>query len=471
MRGALFACTMAFAIAAQASGIFYPVKFNNEHLANRSDVRELLKELHVVYPEHQEDVQFVTTEVRDVQLTFFKEILELLNRLKHLDSLPEHSRNPKIAQYCPQHLRNNEGLPPVVGTEPVCERIRSDLQSAFDSSELGCQSIYEPEKILLNHKPGQVSFQYARDLKSILKMAGHALFQMPELAKVLTQEHVDVLRSALQKIYFEEFQSQLNQRQSVYGKLLKDVDQTTCFARAAEDVRAYKDRISSLIAESRDAQSDLNEIVRRGRTIANEERAAAKARGRKRNDLPFNSLVDREREIVSMYLGSVLWRIRGGGLTSKPNGTQKRRFLAVHLPFNEIGTLLASRDGDAQGTELFWRLLKGWGEYFDMGHDPTRNDYVYDLVHMTDRGAYQVKFSVDDLDLMNYDSYIMKAAGLQMGPCYFYGWEEMINVRVGENLRAPFLPFLEGPTAIGEVCMGATLGLALSRSYLKGFTH
>lgn len=105
---------------------------------------------------------------------------------------------------------------------------------------------------------------------------------------------------------------------------------------------------------------------------------------------------------------------------------------------------------------------------------------------MTDRGRQQVADSpgsaiigipigggpssaVAYLADAGYDTTALTTGGLEMGPCYAYALGELASFRYADTPMAPYNGVLvEGFTAIGEVCTGASIALGLTDTLLSG---
>ena len=110
----------------------------------------------------------------------------------------------------------------------------------------------------------------------------------------------------------------------------------------------------------------------------------------------------------------------------------------------------------------------GWDEWWDMGTTPGSADKYSDLVGMTQRGKRGVDLVRPQVEGRGYDIRSLVAGGMQMGPCYYYAWEELFSFRLGDNLQDPYMWFIEWPTSIGEFCAGAALAEGLARTMLWG---
>ncbi|MFC3231207.1 hypothetical protein ACFOGJ_28425, partial [Marinibaculum pumilum] len=230
-------------------------------------------------------------------------------------------------------------------------------------------------------------------------------------------------------------------------------------ARARLD--ALRRRIAALLAERR-------RIDAAGRAQAAAEAAALRAAGRERAVLPYPGLTAPERAELSMLLGGIYWRMRGGGLVAAPDGTQATRYHYNALPMAAIGALNGGAEGYAAGLAIFSRIFEGWGIWMDMGRTPGGDGPLADLAGMTARGDRQVGIAAPMLAAGGYDSTWLTAGGLHLGPVYYFAWERLDGVTVGADLAPPLQPFLEGPTAWGEALGGAAIAYGFARSLLAG---
>jgi len=181
--------------------------------------------------------------------------------------------------------------------------------------------------------------------------------------------------------------------------------------------------------------------------------------------LPHPALTPRERELLSAHLYAVLWRARGGGVV-KLDGTQKARKLYGQLPFQVLAELNGLKNADV-GAGMFRALvMRGWGKFFDVGNTPGEMDREYDLVHLLDRGLYQVDSAVKTLRRKQHKTTDLTIAGLHMAACYDIGWARLRDIEIIPTAPRPLNDLAKGGTSWGEVCWGYAMGLGLSRSLL-----
>lgn len=189
-----------------------------------------------------------------------------------------------------------------------------------------------------------------------------------------------------------------------------------------------------------------------------------------------------EKKFLATYLGALSWRIRGGGLWEKFDGTQSlRKYFGGKVFANLIEMMGGHRNVAQDFSENMMNRLqyKGWSDWFDMGTAPGE-DVFHDLMQMTRRGMYQVGVgtyygpldgffhptsAVETLKNAGYDSTALEIAGAQMGNCYFYTKENLGNVEVGEKLEYPLSKFIHNFKSFGEVCFGAVLGTGIYHSF------
>ncbi|HEY8078300.1 MAG TPA: hypothetical protein VIF62_29430, partial [Labilithrix sp.] len=190
------------------------------------------------------------------------------------------------------------------------------------------------------------------------------------------------------------------------------------------------------------------------------------AHSRTRTALPFG-LSDDDRRFIAFWLGGTYWRMRGGGLM--PLGsTQAARWDFLEQPFTRIGELTGGKDGTDAAFDIYLAVFEGWSDWMDMGETQPGGDKYYDLVGMTARGARQVQSASQTLASRGYDVADLGAGGLGMGPCYFWGHEQLKPFRYADQMSPPYGAFIEGFTAVGEWCSGATIALGFAKTLLRG---
>lgn len=170
-----------------------------------------------------------------------------------------------------------------------------------------------------------------------------------------------------------------------------------------------------------------------------------------------------------MYVSSIMWRLRGGGVVSRTDTTQFRRIFYTWRPVTLLAKLNGGSDAQGSGFRVFLGLMRMWGRYFDMGTYAPDEDRYYDLTKMTDRGLFQVKFINKLLERRGYSTTLMTMTGLQMGPMYYYPtYSSLRTLQYQGQTEPPFKEAIGGATDWGELFFGANLGLSISRTFLQG---
>lgn len=190
----------------------------------------------------------------------------------------------------------------------------------------------------------------------------------------------------------------------------------------------------------------------------------SKLRSRAGEKINLKKLTYLEKEQLAIYMGGMLWRLRGGGLLMK-RGTQANRAWYVGRGFTALGELANKNTREIARTYHSQLVFYGWGEFFDIGNNPNQKSETHDFVKMTERGLIQVTPAIEHVLDLGGDTGSLIASGLQMGPCYFWAWHEFHGIYEKEDVELPLLQFIHSyPTSVGEVCAGAALGLGLLRS-------
>ncbi len=237
------------------------------------------------------------------------------------------------------------------------------------------------------------------------------------------------------------------------------------YEKLKKDFDVILKNIDSALASGMGNSSQLKEIrerVNRQFGLFMESNAIAKKQVESEVKLfgkigQFDNLPREERQALTTWLGAVYWRMRGGGLVDKPEGTQKTRLYFTAYAFQTLAELNGNQS--AVGSGLMQKLIfKGWGEWMDMGNTPGEDSEMNDLINMTARGVYQVDSIVGSVKFPN----VLRAAGLQMGNCYITAWKQLRDIYFLPDLKPPFDRYMDGPTAWAEYCVGAALGYGLS---------
>ncbi|HEY1087043.1 MAG TPA: hypothetical protein VGE37_05085, partial [Archangium sp.] len=384
------------------------------------------------------------------------------------------------------------------GAPGSCGMAETAVRNELTMARLGtCLEVAEPERFVSafavpsNLNQTQLNAyvdQRTNDLLSQIGLAGAGLRQFDVPAGLLPVDFVPMLRSVVWKLRAVPHDAALQMVRTGYGTARGVLSaQASCFdpaKRAALDAE-----LQSLEAEVTALDARLDALVASGTARADQQRQCVVSLGRTRPVLPEASLTDEEREFVGFWLGGVFWRMRGGGLLQL-GSTQNARTYFARRPFRQIArvandTQAAERAADS----LYCALFDGWGEWMDLGTTAGGQDFYEDLVQLTDRGRQQVQdwtISATGAAITNglsnnksSEAYLREAGfgvqpylagGLSMGPCYAFALNPQKNFVFDAPgaAQAPYSSFIDGFTAQGEFCFGASLGLGLVRTLLAG---
>lgn len=405
-------------------------------------------------------------QVGEVRLWFTREVGEQLERM--LASAAGANPWPDTGTACSHHasfvvptlLKDDMPSGACVEADDIIRRNLADLSI--------CRDVEEPERYAADLPPVAVDFESTGSVQGLIGIVGEALRHAPLVpAGTLPDDFVPRLRIILDKIRHDELVERLDTTRVAYlTALATALANATCFDAAA--MAQLEDDVSSLVSELGAARQRLTALRQEGEQAAANEVGCLATLARSRNELPFPSLTQAEREFMAFWLGGVYWRMRGGGLIDLI--TTARVFFLLR-PFTVLGKLAGGGDGEEAAVGIFMgAVLKGWDDWMDIGHWPGEDKYS-DLVGMTDRGHFQVLEAVAQLEPHGYDTLALTAGGLQMGPCYYYSWEAIPEFRYADDMTSPYVPFIEGPTAAAEFCTGAALGLGFVRTLLYGYAE
>lgn len=402
-----------------------------------------------------------------VKLYFFEDVADALARAKSSGppQLPPLVRQPT---YCVQHAAFTK---PTLGTSSswLCQTAEQQAMAAFEDKKIKtCYHVEFPETYVYEHSPlGYVDFNTVSTWDSLISFAGEALTHVDYPTGLLPSDFMSVTREVISKLRHPTLKTEIASRIKAYANGLAQLQANSpCFDQAA--LAAFATTVNKLVAELKAVELHLDAVYQAGLAQAAKDVTAIQSQGRKRATLPFPALTDRERELLAFYIGGVYWRMRGEGLVVVPSSGLLRRLLYVQYPYQLIAEF-AGGMADAQGVgfNIFVQENWGWGDWFDMGTSPGNDKYA-DLVDMTIRGKAMADLVGPLLQQRGFDVRPLVAGALEMGPCYYYSWEEMPNFKLGPNLPDPYMQFLECPTANGEFCTGAALALGLVRTLLWG---
>jgi hypothetical protein len=406
-----------------------------------------------------------------VQLYFFEDVADALTRAKSSGPpiLPPLVRTPSI---CVKHAAFEKPTLLAGSSSAACKNAETAAMAAFADKKLKtCIHVEFPETYVYEHSPlGWVDFNTVSTLESLISFAGEALTHVDYPTGLLPANFYEDMRKVIARLRYQSLKTELSDRVQAYQTGLTQLQSnSTCFDQTA--LTAFLATVNDLIAELIAAEQQLDSIYNAGVAQAAVDLKAVQAQGRNRAPLPFPGLTDRDRELLAFYIGGIYWRMRGAGLIAVPPDPDQgllRRMLYTQYPYKLIAEMAAgTADAQGVGFDIFVQENWGYAEWYDMGNWPGRDKYA-DLVDMTIRGKVATSLVAPKLEQRGFDVKPLIAGGLQMGPCYYYIWEELPDFTLGPDLQYPYMQFLELPTATGEFCTGAALALGLVRSLLGG---
>lgn len=406
-----------------------------------------------------------------VKLYFFDDVAEALTRAQSSGppTLPPLSHQPKL---CVMHAAFEK--PALLGSAPplLCKTTEASAMAAFEDKQLKtCYHVEFPETYVYEHSPvGYVDFNTVSSLEKLISFAGEALTHVDYPSGLLPTDFFPRTREVIARLRYTALKAEIAARVKSYKAALAQLQgSSSCFDPAA--LAAFGATVNGLVAELNAVETHLDGVYSAGLAQAAQDLKAVQAQGRSRASLPFPALTDRDRELLAFYIGGIYWRMRGAGLIAVPPDPGQgllRRLLYTQYPYQLIAEM-AGGQADAQGVGFNIFVQENWGyaEWFDMGNSPGNDKYA-DLVDMTIRGKVATALVAPQLQQRGFDVKPLVAGGLQMGPCYYYIWEELPDFKLGPDLQYPYMQFLECPTASGEFCTGAALALGLVRTLLWG---
>ncbi len=403
-----------------------------------------------------------------VQLYFFDDVADALRRAKDAgpETVPPLVRPPSL---CVQHEAFE--LPSLSPTG-VCVGVEQGVMAAFvPSKRKVCSYVEFPESYVYDHEPiGEVDVGTVSSWDMVISFAGEALTHVTYPEGLLPTDFVLLARDVIAKVRYPALKAALEERMLAYAVTKAELqNHESCFEPSA--LASFLSVIDGLTSELQGVEAKLDALHADGLERAKADRRVLALQGRYREDLPHPTLTDRERELLSFYVGGIYWRMRGAGLIAVPPDPEEgllRRLLYVRYPYQLIGDMSGGPGGEGVGLSIFIQENYGYAEWYDMGTDPGSRDKYADLVQLTNRGKVAVELVAPQLAQRGYDVRALVAGGLQMGPCYFFIWEELRDFRLAPDLQYPYMRFLEWPTSTGEFCTGAALALGLTRTLLRG---
>jgi len=445
----------------------WPFDFDTQLADNPTAVQQGLDELAQGLPGLRDD-ELTEVPLGTVTLWLYTELNDLLQLAVSSGPgvMPPVDRQPVI---CVAH--DSFTFPALLNqpASPACTTAEQTIAAAFVDNDKTCLEVEFPEVYVFDHPPGFVDTGVVSSFEGLIAVAGEALSHIDYPMGLIPADFFDKARPIIAKLRHDTLSQQLDARITAYNGALQDLDGSAgCFNPAAKT--AFETTVASLIAELEQADQHLEQIVQDGLAAAAADRAAMAGLCRARPDLPHPALTDEERILLSFYIGGIYWRARGAGLLAYPPDPEQgllRRILYVKYPYQLIGDLTGGVDAEGIGDWILFDENWGWAEWWDMGNSPGEDQY-FDLVHMTKRGKRGVDLARPQIEGRGYDIRSLIGGAMQMGPCYYFGWDQLATFQLGEDLQDPYMWFIEWPGSFGEFCTGAALAEGLARTMLWG---
>jgi hypothetical protein len=420
------------------------------------------------------------------KLYFYQDVIDVLLEAKNSGpgDAPPLTRTPKR---CVEHFAFSAPTGLLRAGAPFsCGGHEQAALAALSPANIKtCGHVEFPESYVYDHTPlGLILPTTTSDLDVLIAILGEALTHVRYPTNLVPASFWPQARTILAKVRYGKLKAELGQRRATYSKARADLQaQQSCYEPAA--LAALIKTVGTLLGELAFVEQDLDKLYQAGLAQATLDRKAVEAQGRKRVDLPYPALTDRERERLAFYIGGLVWRVRGDGLIHEDKMPLGLALTFVAPPYQLIADIAGGVDGQGVGFPLYVDENAGYYLWYDMGTDPGSNDKYADLVQMTDRGKKATTLTAPLLAGRGFDTRHLVAGGLMMGPCYYYIWEELPKFTLGLAckpkkgfplpantpgcLAAPhYTQFLEWPTATGEFCTGAALALGLVKTLLGG---
>ncbi len=400
-----------------------------------------------------------------VTVWLWHEMAELLERVD--TSGPGNLEWPAETEICKAHAAFYipEFIPE--NATPECLDAGSGIVNALSNLQ-ACLSVSEPEWFIFSYPPAVVNNENTDSVPDLIGVAGSALYNFPPLPEgIIDSSFVLPLRNILRKLRYDELSGGIASTLASYNGAVSAInDNISCFNTA--EALELSEKISELISELENAKAMIDKLKTDGEEAYQKEILRLGAFSRARNDLEFHSVTRAEREFLAFWIGGVYWRMRGGGMI-KFDGTQEARIYGLQRPFAVLGKFAGGDDGADPANSLYLAVFNGWGDYMDMGSTPDGEDKYFDLAGMTNRGKEQVAGAVPLLGNKSYDTTALFAGGLEMGPCYYFAYDRLIDFTWAPSMDLPYGGFIDGATSIGEFCSGASIALGFVRTLLNGW--
>ena len=352
------------------------------------------------------------------------------------------------------------------GASGACTTADSSIRASLADLS-ACTLVDRPELYVLTYDPTKAR-QSTDSLEDLIGLAGEGFSHVgPPPDGILPADFVPTLRTIILKLRNDKLAAGIATAKAKYATALSTAtSNAACFDATA--LASLTAGLTALQAELDASAAYLTMLRTAGEAAFTHDDLCLAASSRIRNTLSVAVLSIAERKFIAFWLGGVYWRMRGGGLI--PLGsTQDARLYFLQHAFARIGEILGGQDGVDAATNFYTQvIIDGWGDWMDMGHTAGGGDKYADLVGMTQRGQRQAKVAADTLGPRGYDTTDLIAAGLQMGPGYYYAWAAAPTFLYASPLSPPYSGYIDGPTAIGEFNIGASLGLGLAQTLLPG---
>ncbi len=464
----LAATVLAWSATASAAPNPWPFDFDPSLAEDPQGIVDDLAELEAGLPGLPPE-GMVESQLGEVSLYLFADLADALDRAR--DSGPELAPpTPREPVLCARHAAFEMPRLLIEPASTACEQAEQAIAQSFVDLLTTCMDVEYPETYVFRHPPGQVGTDTVQSFEGLIALAGEALGHLDYPAGLMPNDFMSTARTVIAKLRYPTLKQHIGERLAAYDQALSRLqDSAACFDPEARTLLV--DRVEELIVELGALGQQLEDLYAQGLARAELDREAVVQSCRLRNQLPYPSLTDRERELLAFYIGGIYWRMRGAGLIAYPPDPEQgllRRILYVKYPYQAIADLTGGSGGDGVGDSILFDENWGWDEWWDMGTSPGSADKYSDLVGMTNRGKRGVQTVGPQLADRGYDTRSLVAGGLQMGPCYYYAWEVLSDFRLGESLQDPYMWFIEWPTSVGEFCEGAALGIGLARTLLLG---
>ena len=399
-----------------------------------------------------------------VTLWYWPESAALLTRIRTSGANPTMMTWPTTPVMCKQH--DAFTVPAILLPNPSAACASADASIRAQLADLGaCDAVEQPERYALAYDPNAARSDVG-NVEDLIGLAGQGLSLTPIPDGLLPDDFVATMRTIVDKVRHDKLVQGIAAARAAYGQAKSlGASNAACFDPTA--LAALDAAIDGLTSELDAAQALLDHEDADGNAARMHEERCLAAQSRVRNPLPFPSLTAAERKALAFWLGGIYWRMRGGGLI--PLGsTQDARIYFLLNPFTRIGELAGGQDGSDAAFDIYLQIFEGWSQWQDMGNSQPGGDKYADLVSMSGRGQRQVGSAVSLLGPRGYDTLALDTGGLEMGPCYFYGYYPLGWFRWATQLTAPYSAYMDGPTAIGEFCSGASIALGFAETLLDG---